>query len=144
MNIVRWNPFPLSRELDQVFDRYILPVPGSFVPNGHDWRPPVDIRETENAYRVDLDLPAIDPRDVTITFKDGVLSVSGERQFGADDDSGRLHRSERRYGKFTRSFRLPEDADADAIRAKAKDGVISIAVAKSAKARAKEIEVELA
>jgi len=141
MNIVRWNPF---RELDQVFDRYVAPVPGSFVPNGHDWRPLVDIRETEDAYRVDLELPAIDPKDVSITFKDGVLSVSGERQFANDNASGRVHRSERHYGKFTRSFRLPEDADADAIRATAKDGVISIALAKSEKARAREIEVELA
>lgn len=141
MNIVRWNPF---REIDQVFDRYVLPVPGSFVPNGHDWRPLVDIRETEEAYRVDLELPAVDPKDVGITFKDGVLSVSGERAFADEDESGRLHRSERRYGKFTRSFRLPEDADADAIRATAKDGVVSIAVAKSAKAAAREIEVELA
>ncbi|MYA18519.1 MAG: Hsp20 family protein [Gammaproteobacteria bacterium] len=55
-----------------------------------------------------------------------------------------MHRSERRYGKFTRSFRLPEDADADAIRATAKDGVITIAIAKSEKATAREIEVELA
>ena len=141
MNIVRWNPF---RELDQVFDHYVAPVPGSFVPNGHDWRPLVDIRETADGYRVDLELPAIDPKDVSITFKDGLLSVSGERRFANDDESGRIHRSERRYGKFTRSFRLPEDADADAIRATAKDGVISIAVAKSAKAAAKEIEVELA
>jgi len=85
MNIVRWNPF---HELDQVFDRYMAPVPGSFVPNGHDWRPLVDIRETEDAYRVDLELPAIDPKDVNITFKDGVLSVSGGTT--ADFPSGRL------------------------------------------------------
>lgn len=145
MNIVRWNALPLrSRALDQVFDRYVAPVPGSFAPNGHDWRPLVDIRETQDAYRVDLELPAVDPKDVSITFKDGILSVAGERQFANDDESGRVHRSERHYGKFTRSFRLPEDADADAIRATAKDGVVSIAVAKSAKAAAKEIEVELA
>ena len=141
MNIVRWNPF---HEFDQVFDRYVAPAPGSFVPNGHDWRPLVDIRETDDAYRVDLELPAVDPKDVSITFKDGILSVAGERQFANDDKSGRVHRSERHYGKFTRSFRLPEDADADAIRATAKDGVVSIAVAKSAKAAAREIEVELA
>ena len=145
MNIVRWNALPFrSRELDQVFDRYVLPVPGSFAPNGHDWRPLVDIRETDDAYRVDLELPAVDPKDVSITFKDGVLRVAGTRQFANDDESGRVHRSERHYGRFTRSFRLPEDADADAIRATAKDGVVSIAVAKSAKAAAKEIEVELA
>lgn len=144
MNIVRWNALPLSREIDPIFDRYVLPVPGSFVPNSHDWRPLVDIRETNDAYRIDLELPAIDPKDVTITFKDGVLTVAGERKSATDDESGRVHRSERRYGTFTRSFRLPEDADSDAIRATAKDGVIAITVAKSAKAAAREIEVELA
>lgn len=141
MNIVRWNPF---RELDQVFDRYVLPVPGSFAPNGHDWRPLVDIRETDDAYRVELELPAIDPKDVNITFNDGVLRVAGERHIDKQDESGRVHRSERHYGKFTRSFQLPEDADADAIRATAKDGVICIAVGKSAKATPRAIEVELA
>ena len=141
MNIVRWNPF---HEIDQVLDRYVLPVPGSSVANGHDWRPLVDIRETEDAYRVDLELPAVDPKNVSITFKDGVLNVSGERQFANEDESGRVHRSERRYGRFTRSFRLPEDADADSIRATAKDGVISIAVAKSEKSATREIQVELA
>ena len=145
MNLVRWNalPFP-SRELHQVFDRYVLPVPGSSAPNGHDWRPLVDIREAEDAYRVDLELPAVDPKNVSITFKDGVLNVFGERQFANEDESGRVHRSERRYGRFTRSFRLPEDADADSIRATAKDGVISIAVAKSEKSATREIQVELA
>lgn len=145
MNIVRWNALPLrSRELDQVFDRYVLPVPGSFAPNGHDWRPLVDIRETQDAYRVELELAAVDPKDIGITLKDGILSVSGERRFAKDDESGRVHRSERHYGKFTRSFRLPEDADADTVRATAKDGVISIAVAKSEKAASREIQVELA
>lgn len=141
MNIVHWNPF---HELDQVFDRHVLPAPGTFAPNGQDWRPLVDIRETKDAYRVDLELPAIDPKDVSITFQDGVLCVCGERQFaGEDEEYGRVHRSERRYGKFTRSFRLPEDAEADTIRATAKDGVVSIAVAKSEKAAVREIEVEL-
>ena len=139
MNIVRWNPF---RELDQVFDRYVLPVPGSFVPNGHDWRPLVDIRETEDAYRIDLELAAVDPKDVSINLRDGILSVSGERRFAKQDESGRVHRSERRHGRFTRSFRLPEDADADTVRATAKDGVVSIAVAKSGKAASRQIQVE--
>jgi len=139
MNIVRWNPF---RGIDEVLDRYMLPVSGVFAENAHDWRPLVDIRETEDAYRLDLELPAIDPKDVNITLQDGVLRVSGERHFASEDESGRLHRSERRYGKFTRSFGLPDDADPDAIRASAKDGVISISVGKSAKASPRSIEIE--
>ena len=141
MNTVRWNPL---RELDQVFDRYVMPVSGRTVVDGQDWQPLVDIRETDDAYRVDLELPAVDPKNVSITCKDGILHVAGERHFANGDESGRVHRSERHYGKFTRSFRLPEDADPEAIRATAKDGVVSIALGKSAKAVAREIEVELA
>ena len=91
MNIVRFNSWNPIRELDQVFDRYLLPVTGSHTPDAHDWSPAVDIRETDKAYRVDLELPAIDPKDVNVTLKDGVLQVSGERQFAEDDDERDLN-----------------------------------------------------
>ncbi len=139
MNIMRWNPF---RELDQVFDRYA--VPGVFSEDLREWQPLVDIRETENAYRIEVELPAIDPEDVSIDLKGGVLHVSGERDYVKEDDTGRVHHSERRYGKFTRSFRLPEDADPEAIDAAAKDGVITITVGKSAKALGRSIKVKAA
>ncbi|MYD97586.1 MAG: Hsp20/alpha crystallin family protein [Gammaproteobacteria bacterium] len=135
LNVVRWNPL---RELDQVFDRYLMPATAA---NGHDWRPLVDIHETDEGYRVDLELPAVKPEDVSVTLHDGVLRVSGERRV-ANDDSGRVHRSERYFGKFERSFRLPEDVDAEAIKATAKDGVVSIVVAKSEKASPRAIEVQ--
>ena len=134
LNVVRWNPL---RELDQVFDRYLMPATAA---NGRDWRPLVDIHETDEGYRVDLELPAVKPEDVSVTLHDGVLRVSGERHV-ANDDSGRVHRSERYFGKFERSFRLPEDGDAEAIKATAKDGVVSIVVAKSEKASPRAIEV---
>ena len=138
LNVVRWNPW---RELDQVFDRYLVPTSAA---NGRDWRPLVDIRETNEGYRLDLELPAVRPEDVSVTLHDGVLRVSGERQVANEDDSGRVHRSERYFGKFERSFRLPEDVDADAIEATAKDGVVSIAVGKSEKASPRAIEVQSA
>ena len=144
MNIARWTPLrELSRELDQAFG--VFPMPGSFAAdNVHDWQPLVDIRETGDAYKVDVELPAVEPKDVHIALKDGVLRVTGERRFVKDEDGGRVHRSERRYGRFTRSFRLPEDADAEAIRATAKDGVVAIAIGKSAQASDRAIEVEVA
>ncbi len=139
-NIVRFAPF---HDLDRVFDR-VFPQASELDANAHDWQPLVDIRETGNAYQVDVELPSIAPKDVRVELRDGLLRVSGERRSEDSDDSGRVHRRERRYGKFTRSFRLPEDADANAIRASAKDGVVSITVAKSAKAETRAIEVESA
>ena len=130
MNVVRWDPF---KELDRMFGVA-----------ANDWQPLVDIRETKDAYNVDLELPAIDPEDVRIELQDGLLHVSGERAFGTDGETERVYRRERRYGKFSRSFRLPEDADADAITATAKNGVVRIAVGKSARAQARAIAVQAA
>lgn len=138
MNIVRWDPF---RELSQLFDRDALVGANG---NVHHWQPLVDIRETKDAYRVDVELPAIDAKDVRIELNGGVLNVSGERHFASDAEDGRVHRRERSYGKFTRSFRLPEDANPGAIDATAKDGVVSIAIAKVAEAQARTIQVEAA
>ena len=130
MNIVGWDPF---KEFDRVFGA---------AANG--WQPLVDIRETKDAYSVDLELPAIEPKDVSIKLKDGLLHVSGERAFETNDETARVCRRERRYGKFSRSFRLPEDADANTVTATAKNGVVTIAVGKSANAQARAIEVQAA
>lgn len=138
MNIVRWDPF---RELSQLFDRDALVGANG---NMHHWQPLVDIRETNDAYRVDVELPAVDAKDVRIELNGGVLNVSGERHLASDAEDGRVHRRERSYGKFTRSFRLPEDANPGAIDATAKDGVVSIAIAKVAEAQARTIQVEAA
>ncbi len=137
LSVARWNPL---RELDQVFD-YLMP---ETTVNGHDWRPLVDIRETDDGYRLDLELPAVKPEDLSVTLHDGVLRVAGERQASNEDDSSRVHRSERYFGKFERSFRLPKDVDVDAIKATAKDGIVSIAVGKSEKASPRAIEVRAA
>ena len=131
MNAVRWDPF---KELDRVFGAAA----------NDDWQPLVDIREGEDAYSVELELPAVEPRDVRIELKDGLLHVSGERAVETNGKNERVRRRERRYGKFARSFRLPEDADAEAITATAKNGVVRIAIGKSAMAQARAIEVQAA
>lgn len=136
MNVVRWNPFA---ELDEFFGRR---QGGNGWVDGQGWRPAVDIRETDENYLFEVELPAMDPKDVDVTLRAGVLSVAGERSVEAGE--GQMHRQERLHGKFTRSFRLPTDADDEAISAAAKDGVITIAVGKRSKAKPRAIEVRAA
>ena len=136
MNVVRWNPFA---ELDEFFGRR---QGGNGWVDGQGWRPAVDIRETDENYLFEVEVPAMDPKDVDVTLRAGVLSVAGERSVEAGD--GQMHRQERLHGKFTRSFRLPTDADDEAISASAKDGVITIAVGKRSKAKPRAIEVRAA
>lgn len=152
MRIVRFNSHP-SRplpilfpfgELDRDWSRRFAVAPDGQAAEGHDWQPLADIRETEDAYRLEVELPAVDPQGVRIVVEDGYLKVTGERRAADAETAGRMRRSERVHGKFTRSFRLPEDADADAIRATAEHGVVAITVGKIAKAQARRIAVELA
>lgn len=136
MNVVRWNPFA---ELDELLGR------PSVAGNGNvGWHPPVDIRETDKAYVFDLEVPAVNPKDITVSVRASVLSVSGERNLVENDNDGQVHRRERRLGKFMRSFRLPNDANDEEVSAAAKDGVITISVAKRRQAQARAIEVQVA
>ena len=93
---------------------------------------------------MDLEIPAVDPKDVSIKLDERVLSISGERPFDVVDEGQRLRHRERRYGRFTRSFRLPEDADGDNIVADARNGVLSITIGKRSQPEGKVIDVRIA
>jgi HSP20 family protein len=140
MSIVRWNP---SREIDEFFNRFV--DQSGFKGWGEnlassDWNPAVDIRETDDDYQIDVELPGVQPSDVKVTFKDGVLAVAGERKY-EKEVKGKVHRVERRYGQFTRTFRLPENADENRIEANAKDGVLHLKISKRAEVKPRAIEV---
>ena len=139
MSIVRWNP---SREFDEFFNRFVGNRQSNSDENlaSSDWSPAVDIRETDESFEIDLEIPAIAAADVKVTVKDGVLSVTGERKY-EKEVKGKVHRVERQYGRFVRSFRLPETADEGRIHANAKDGVLYQKVAKRAEVKPRAIEV---
>jgi len=107
-----------------------------------DWVPAVDIRESDDEYRFELEVPAVIASDVKVTVKDGVLVVTGERRYEKETND-KVHRVERRYGRFTRSFRLPENADESKIEASAKDGVLTLKVAKREEVKPRAIEVKV-
>jgi HSP20 family protein len=139
MSIVRWNP---SREFDEFFNRFVGHRQSASDENlaSSDWSPAVDIRETDENFEIDLEIPAIAAADVKVTVKDGVLSVTGERKY-EKEVKGKVHRVERQYGRFVRSFRLPETADESRIQANSKDGVLYLKVAKRAEVKPRAIEV---
>ena len=83
-----------------------------------------DIRETENAYILDCDLPGFDREDVHAEIKNGYLTIRAERKTDNETADSYLRR-ERSYGTFTRTFDL-EGIDAEAITATFKDGVLSV------------------
>lgn len=144
-----WNPF---RELDEVHNRLSRFLSGGTPArgdgNGEDitvaeWAPLVDITEDDKEYLVKAELPEVKKSDVKVRVDDGVLYISGERNFEKEEKGKRYHRIERAYGSFTRRFALPDDVDPQQVHAEFKDGVLNVRVAKSPNARPKSIEVEV-
>ena len=109
-----------------------------------DWLPLVDIRETEQNYQIDVEVPSVASDDLSVSIHEGVLMVSGERKATeANEENGRLHRVERHTGRFVRNFQLPDDADFESVSAEHKNGVLYLSVAKREAAQARNIEVKV-
>lgn len=101
------------------------------------WSPAVEIREEEKFFAVFVDVPGLKKEEIEIEIKDNRLIVSGERKTTPDPE--KVLRSERRYGKFSRIFTLPQDVDTEAIEARFEDGVLSVVLPKQEKMRPKKI-----
>jgi HSP20 family protein len=136
MNLMRWEPFEAMKTFNYFpnsFGRPLLETGEYF-----DWAPSVDVSETGQEYLIRAALPAVKKEDVKVTYEDGMLTLSGERRQKEEQKDVKYHRVENYYGKFSRSFALPDAIDADAISAESKDGVLTIHVPKS-KSEAKKL-----
>lgn len=98
-----------------------------------DWLSPAsDASSDDQAYRISVELPGVSETDITLTAEAGVLSITGEKTATREDKGDTWYVSERQYGAFRRSFRLPPDADDGKVQAHMKDGVLEITVPRKA------------
>lgn len=106
--------------------------------------PPVDVREEDDRFVVEADLPGVAPADIEITADKGVLTVRGERKAEKRDSRAGYERIERVSGSFTRRFTLPDNAQAEQIRARFNHGVLELTIPKQAVAQPHRVQVEAA
>jgi HSP20 family protein len=92
---------------------------------------------------VKAEVPGMDAKDVNITLNDGLLTIKGEKKVEKEEKDEGYHLTERRYGSFSRSIRLPSDIQSDKIKANYKNGLLTITMPKSEKAKTKEIKVKV-
>ena len=129
--------FGVRRELDRMFEQ---------VASAQDrgWDAPADVIETESEIRFMLEVPGIRPEDIEVTVENGVLTVAGEKQVvrreGETAEQYRL--VERRYGRFTRSFRLPPTVSPDRVSATCENGLLSITLPRAEEAKPRRIQVQ--
>ena len=95
----------------------------------HDWLAPVsEASSAKDAYEISIELPGVAEEDIEVMVEGDVLTVRGEKKSQREEKGDTWYFSERQYGAFSRSFRLPADADPNAVSADLKDGVLSVRV----------------
>jgi HSP20 family protein len=144
MRLTRWEPF---REMDDMFKGFAplfgrTPVPRAMEAMA-DFLPPADIVEHDKDYLVKIDLPDVKKEDVKVFFDEGVLTVKGERRVEKEEKGEKMHRTERFFGTFERSFVLPDDVDPKLIRAESKEGVLTLTLPKMATPKAKPVAISV-
>jgi len=139
MTLVRWNP---SRELASMEIDRLNRMFEEFAGTGRAWTPAVDVYETtDREYVIKAELPEMKREDINVTFENHVLTLTGERRTDFAADNGTYHRSERFYGKFSRSFTLPPTVDGNSINASYKDGVLTVRIPQREETKPRQIAV---
>lgn len=150
-----WAPFDtLRREVNRLFEDFTPDfwrspnVAVTTWPGLAEWvlTPAVDVAEQDGSFRITAELPGIAASDIQVKISDGRLSISGEKSHGEKEERADYYRSERQFGKFQRSFTLPDSVEVDKIKASFANGVLTVSLPKSEKAKAsgKTIEVKAA
>lgn len=104
--------------------------------------PLADIRDTNEALIVTMDVPGVDKQDIDITISDDELSVAAERKTETEVTEKDFHRRERTYKKFERMVKLPVGVKIEEAKAKLADGVLEITLPKEVVVSRKRINIE--
>ena len=125
MLLTKFDPFKQLKEIEKNLYTQVGNNEGvtAFVPT-------VNTREGEFAYHVDVDLPGVKKEDIKVDLNKGILTISGERKTKEEINQEDYYKIETYFGKFSRSFTLPDSADIENIEAKSDNGVLEIFIPK--------------
>lgn len=105
--------------------------------------PPADVKETAQEYQLSLEVPGLALEELDIEVAGEMLTIRGQKREEREDAKASYRLSERRFGRFERSFPIPADADAGRIEAQFRDGVLKVSLPKQVQAAppARRIEI---
>jgi len=157
MAITLWkdekNPMRLldtfKKEMDQWFGDFfrsddIMKSDGFFDDAGLTRYPAVDIEERDNTYIVRAEIPGMQKEDIHVDYRDGYLTIKGEKKFEHEEKKKNFHRIERSYGSFRRSVAIPEEIGEEGIKGEYKNGVLELKlpIREPAKRKVRKIKIE--
>jgi len=148
MTIVRWDPFrnmtTLQDRINRMFDEttsrskdYDVEV------NKCDWRPVVDIYDTEKAIVINVELPGVTRESISLDVKENILTLKGERKSDEKISHENYYRMERCFGTFERAFTLPATVDPERITANFKEGILRVEIPKPEENKPEQITINV-
>ena len=141
MNLIRYNP---SRFIDFPFDRFFedsLPRRANVNGGVESHQPRVDIVDGKDAVVVSAEIPGVEKDKLSVELDDGVLTVSAEKTSEDRKENDGIYRSERAYGTYKRSFKVPTSVNPEKISAEYVNGVLKVTLPKRPEAAARQIEI---
>ena len=134
----------LQNRLNSIFQDFARPEAASESLAAGNFVPAVDVYEDAQKLVLKLEVPGIRKEDLDIRIEGRTLTIKGERKFEAEEKEENVHRIERRFGSFTRSFTLPASVSTEDVAAVSVDGVLSLTLAKKPEAKPKQIQIQVA
>ncbi len=129
MRLVRYNPLNTPTIFKNAFEDFFT-EPVLKTKEHTSWQPAVDIRNGDDFIELAVDLPGINKEDINVNIEDKVLTISGQRTLGGEEDKEQYYRRERRIGTFKRSFTLSDEILTDEVAAEYTDGVLKVTLKK--------------
>lgn len=105
--------------------------------------PACDVFEDKDAVKIVAEVPGVSPEDVRLSLENNLLTIRGEKKQQAEERTERVHRYERTYGSFERTFALPNSVDPEKIAAQYESGILTVVIPKAERARPREIPVKV-
>ena len=141
------DPFlTLHREMNRLFDDALRGSPavaGSQGAQSSLLAPHMDVSETDKEIRIQAELPGVNENDVDVSLNEDVLTIRAEKKQERKEEREGVHVSERSFGTFQRSLRLPFQVDAEQVQARFENGVLHVSLPKTApQERSRKIQVQ--
>ncbi len=144
-SVTLYRPVSIERAMND-FDRYMQSFFGDslLAPAARNFGrlPAMDIRETGDAYAVEMELPGFDEKNIEVHVNGKDITVESKQEESTEEKKENFVLKERKDACFSRSFTLPEDADYESISAKFKNGILTLDVKKLPEAKKRTIQIE--
>jgi len=147
MTLVKFNQRPAEKRVNNLFEDFFNNFPSRILNeefSGLNQTVPVNVKETDNAYLLEIVAPGMDKKDFKVNIDNSILTISAEKKLENKDENHRHVRREFNYKSFTRSFTVDDTIKSDNIQARYENGVLFIELPKKeeVKIAPKEISIQ--